>query len=237
MAGTGAELLLALATDDSVVDTEVDGSLDAAVDDLGAGATVGDPVFAPCDDTSAAAGVGDAEIVAVGADEAGTGAVAAAAAGWGDAVSTLAVTFTGFGESFLRVSAATLGDANGAIRGVSAGKLAATAVAYWITGDSTAPVRGCVGCRLGGTLTGVNFAVAGLAAGTGFVSFVSDIDASTIHIKGYESGVVSSGALICQFSFPRMPEITRLLTFGWYRLRCCFCGRGFWLVLLLDILF
>lgn len=128
MAGTGAKLTLALVADDSAVDAEVDGSLDAAVDDLGAGNTGGDPVFAPCEDTSAAAGVGDAEMVAVGADEAGTGAVAAA--GWGDAVSTLAVIFAGFGESFWRVAAATLGDANGAVRGVSAGKLAATAVAY-----------------------------------------------------------------------------------------------------------
>lgn len=181
MAGTSAGLLPVMVSDDSIVGTEVDGSLDAAVDDFDAGATTGDPVFAPCDGTSVAAGVGDADMVAVGAGEAGTGAVAAA--GWGDAVSTLAVTFAGFGDSFLGMAAATLGDADGAGRAVSAGKLAATAVAYWMTGDSTAPVRGCVGCRLGGTLTGVNFAVAGLAAGTGFVSFVSDIEASTIHIK------------------------------------------------------
>lgn len=40
------------------------------------------------------------------------------------------MTFAGFGESFLRVAAATLGDADVAVRGVSAGKLAATAVAY-----------------------------------------------------------------------------------------------------------
>lgn len=58
---------------DSVVDTEVD----ASVDDLEACATVGDPAVAPCDDTSSAAGVGDADTVAVGADGAGDGAVAA----------------------------------------------------------------------------------------------------------------------------------------------------------------
>lgn len=62
-----------------------------------------------------------------------------------------------------------------------------------MTGDSTAPVRGWVGCRLGGTLTGVDFAGAGLAAGTGFVSFVSEIDASTIHIEWS----VSSGVPVC----------------------------------------
>lgn len=113
----------------------------------------------------------------------GANAIADCVAARGDVSALLGVSEVLDESLDTTVAATTLGDADGAVaRADSAGRLAATAVAYWITGDSTGATRGKGGCRFG-EVDWVAFDIEGLGAGTGFVSLGSGKGSSVFAIK------------------------------------------------------